>query len=753
MKPPHSRRPRALVILALWIITTGALILAVGLWRPLTARGELDGLVPAERRDVHTRSTTWLVVEVTDALGSLDGDDDPHAPSHRLLRAADRLHRALDGRWVPIAAPVQEVSVWLDRHLLFLVTPTEHARLAERLTPEAMKAAAQGIRARLTSPLFTASGEEPRRDPLGLRPLLASSIGRAADDGAQATAAGDLLSGDGRRLLIEVRGDDDPTTLTDRARAAIADPGVRVAAIGEALREANARAQVREGLRGPPITAAALVLMILALGTRGVRTALILTGAAIVAAIVASLWIGEVDLASVTLLPILLALAGEGVIDRRRISGVGRAAPLLLAAALAPLLLAPYPTWQAWALPWALAVILFFAIVHGVAPAALADAEPAGSPPRGPALRLRPRPWIAASIAALVVAVAVVVAPAATLVGPAAPPLRDPAAADEAAMRRDFFDPRAVVTVDRSGDDLADALVRSIDAAAILERPGAPARLVDAPGSLIVDDDELERRAEALAGLAVPARMRALEGAIADAGMRPSAFAEFLHGAAELDDRPSAARALAGPLRAWIDAHTRADGEAVVLRSRAFFADVDAIPPELADDGATGAALVDASERARLPRRLGIVAAVGLWIGALITWLTGRSLAVAVAAALTGGLAELGVIALLVALGLPLGPAMLPALLLIGALGVITGARAGRSIDGDEPLAIGPTILGALAWIAGGVALLAAPEPLWQAIGAVIAGGSALALGLGLVVAPGLTHLLARLLREAGGPR
>ncbi|MCA9662853.1 MAG: hypothetical protein KC486_31225, partial [Myxococcales bacterium] len=157
----------------MWLIAT-IVLLAVALRRdaPLVD-GALDSLVPVDERD--PSASIWLRLAAD--LPAIGDDPEAHevdeeAESDPLGDAAAKIHARLGERWSPIAPPAQETTAWLDANLLYLIPPERHAELGRRLDPEAVNAAAAGIRARLSSPLFAAAGDEPRRDPLGLRELL-----------------------------------------------------------------------------------------------------------------------------------------------------------------------------------------------------------------------------------------------------------------------------------------------------------------------------------------------------------------------------------------------------------------------------------------------------------------------------------------------------------------------------------------------------------------------------------------------------
>ncbi|MCB9700562.1 MAG: hypothetical protein H6711_01575 [Myxococcales bacterium] len=752
----------------MWLIATLTLVAALAR-RDAIVGDAIDGLVPTDHRP--TIDSTWVVLEIGERerdeggeiieIGEVaEGDAASEGPAarERLEAAAAAIHAALPGAWTPIAPPAQEAAAWLESHVLYLVPPTRHRELAARVTPAAIDGAIAGIRARLSSPLFAATGEEPRRDPLGLRALLGdAALGLTAAPGrAEATAAGDLIAADGRALLLELRGEGPASATVERARAAIDDRAIRMKAAGEPLRRERSAEAVTRGLPRAPVSAAALALLVLALGLRAAAPVLMIVAATASGLATLAALGGPIDLLTLPLLVALVGVAGEGLVQRQTIAASGWAAPAITALALFPLLLAPYPLWQRWALAWALAALALFVALRLIG-AALPGRLLAG---RGLALHLRPWPPLAIVLSAGFLGAGAFAAESLEIRGPAAIELGDRDLEEtRAAVRRDFFDPARIVSVSSRGDDLEDALGASIaDAAAIVEGLGGELRHLDAPGALVIDAAAIDARREALEALEIPARMIDLEAAIKGAGLRVSAFAEVLKGAADLDSTPSATAALGGPLRGWIASHALIDddgGDGVVLRSRAFIdgeLDGDALPR--GDGGRTqlrGPAVADDRDVQRLRGRLGLYAAAGLWIGALILWLATRDLALALAAAITAVASECGVLLLLLALDLPLGAPLLPALLLVGASGMIAGGRACRAIDRGAPLLAGAMLLSSLAQVAAGIALIATREPLWQAFGSALAGGAALAPGLGIFAAPGLYALLRRLTRERRG--
>jgi uncharacterized membrane protein YedE/YeeE len=98
-------------------------------------------------------------------------------------------------------------------------------------------------------------------------------------------------------------------------------------------------------------------------------------------------------------------------------------------------------------------------------------------------------------------------------------------------------------------------------------------------------------------------------------------------------------------------------------------------------------------------------------------------------------------LAVMVPVGVRLGPAMLPALLLVGAAAMIAGGRACGSVIRDERFHATGVLLSAMCQVVAGVALVASGEPLWNQVGLAVAMGAVLAAGAGLFVAPGMMRL------------
>ena len=176
----------------LWFVVMVALAAAL-LLRPAQEFNGNSGLVPAEH---HPPPGSHVRI-------SLESE----AAEEAWPQVVDLLGPALPGHW-PLAPPPAETRAWLDAHLLYRLAPADHARLAQRLEPAALRAVVAGLRARMASPLFAVSEEDPRRDPLGLRSLSEvepARLGLLAGDGPVATPSGDLVSADGRTLLLYLR--------------------------------------------------------------------------------------------------------------------------------------------------------------------------------------------------------------------------------------------------------------------------------------------------------------------------------------------------------------------------------------------------------------------------------------------------------------------------------------------------------------------------------------------------------------------
>jgi hypothetical protein len=720
---PPELRPLAWVLACAAFAALAVLRGAVG--QPLA-------LVPHEQQGP---GETYLVVRV--AQGAPEDALDP-----ALLAIADDPARCLLG------PPPAEARRWLDAHILSLLPREAHSQLAERLEPEAIRRAIAGAHARLASPFAGLVGDDLRRDPLALRALSEPAAGRlgflSADAGPTLNARGDLVAADGRRAVLCFRPGPSAQDLWARLQPRLAGHPVELALAGAAAREDAARSAVIAAPRLLTALAAALTLL-LALALRRVRPVLALllavTGpAALLAAAVAPLGLHDV--------PLLALAVGVAAAPARPDLAVAALSSL----ALAPLLLTPYPALQKWAALWALAVAAAALARAVVQPALLAWLGGQPEPPaaRGgeapPPLRLRwaiPAACACATVLALGAWSFRHVRPPMSLV----PALADAALADaEAELRGEFFAPDDVAVVASPGDDLPAALERAaLDLPGL--RPLLPAARLDAPGAYVVPAAELAGRQESLHKLDIRGRLELLRAAVAEHGMRPDAFAEFVRGVlADLDDPPTAESALDGPLGAWLRA---AHDPAGAVVTRVYLSPGSAAPPPLtAPDGRPlalrGPGAFARAEQARLSDRAGVSAAVGAWLAAFVVWLTTRRLALALALALAAIAAQCGLVLALDGLGRPFGAPLLPAFLLTGALAAVAGLRATRSRALGRP-AIDPGRLAhATGPLAAALALLTAPEPAWRELGLAVAVGVLVAHAVGGLAGPALHALLDR---------
>jgi hypothetical protein len=169
------------------------------------------------------------------------------------------------------------------------------------------------------------------------------------------------------------------------------------------------------------------------------------------------------------------------------------------------------------------------------------------------------------------------------------------------------------------------------------------------------------------------------------------------------------------------------------------------VPRLETDDGEVvelfGPAVAARRDRQGLHDWLGIYVASQLWLGALAVWLGTRSLPIALGCSCAALAAQTALLAVMVPVGVGLGPAVLPAFLLVGAAAMIAGGRACRSVTQDERFYATGVLLSALCQVVAGVALVGSGEPLWGQVGLVVAMGAVLAAGAGLFVAPGMMRL------------
>ncbi len=735
--------PRAIVVA--WLAITVVMLARVVGDPGVEISGDPEGLLPLDQRA--SVGAPLLLLTIDDgALGQAQGGMDI------LLDAASRVTEVLGPRRIPLGPPVAELTAWNDAHALYLLPVFAHEALAERLQDHAMTEAVDDLRARLSSPLFGLAEQQPRRDPLRLQAMSRAHAGRmttlgnAEDMPAELTAAGDLMALDGRALLMQLRTDAPPTPLANEVTAALEGLPVSAAVVGPGPRRVRGRQAIEQRTTRLLSVGFAGLILVLSLALRAIRPVLAIV-AALGSALVGLVALGPaLDPHTLPLLVLLMGFGCEGAMHLSRISARGWPAATVLGTALLPLWLSPYPVWQQAAIHWLVGVAVVVGLLRLVVPALLALLHFSPTPARR-GFNLRPPRLVAAllSMAALASGLwAVEQLPRIDLDRTPRPTTVD---APERRVREDFFDPRLVVQAASRGDTPAASLESSAeDARQLAALVPADATRVDSPGRLVLPAAELQSRQRSLLALDLDTRMDALHEQLQVRGFRPDAFGEFLRSAADLDTLPTAQAALDGPLGPWINGYLDADG--TTLLTRVHLRPDPASPiPRLEVQGGEPLALSGPAVAARRDRRgfadgLGIVVAAQLWLGALAVWLATRRLPMALGCACAALVAQTAVLGLMVPLGLGLGAASLPALLLIGAAAMIAGARACRSVAHQERFYATGVLLSGLCQAVAGLTLVASGDPLWRSVGLVVAVGSVVASGAGLFVAPGIMRIL-----------
>ncbi len=789
-------RPVSLAVLAIWAgLTIVALIgLITG---PTIWSGAREGLIPVEHRA--TRGQPLALVRVDhEALARAPSDAPEQTeldPTTILAEVGFAIEEALADERVPLAPPKTEITRWLDAHALYLLPLETHEGLAERLSDARMLAEVQGLEARLSSPLFSVSGEQPRRDPLGIHELTEAELGRLGHvaeipggDDPQVSPSGDLLAASGDRALIALRSDRPPAELLADLRGAVEGLPVDVALVDIGVDEAALAAELggREQDRGLgdglTVTIAGFAALILLLSLVMRRLVPVLT----LGLCLASVWVvlmfaltrleslgGGVELGSAALALVAIAFGCDAALRLQRIGVRGWASTLVTAAALVPLVFTPYPLWQRWAVIWPAAMLLTAAVMKVVLPSLL-ELSRGDFDWRRPGFRLAPMPVLAVGICVVLTAAGAWASQQLRY----RPGTRLPTAnAETTALERElvehFFDPTMIVTAESESDaqmdpgreeanELPSTAAKALDAAAadvalLTELVPSEARRVDSPGSFVLPRAELEARKQALTKLKLSERMEALDVLLVDQGLRAEAFAEFVRGAADIEDLPSAQAALDGPLGPWISGYIEQHGDAARLRSRVELRGRDGLPivPLTAERmaelprlrGPAMAAMIDQRE---FDDRVGVVVLVGLWLSAFLVWLGTGSFGIALAVALVAIASECGVLLGLSLLDQSLGPHLLPILAAVGAAAAVAGGRACRAVSLAQPLVARGLLLTGACQVVVGVVLLGSAQPLWREFGLALAIGCALACGLGLFATPGLAMLFDKLGR---GPR
>ncbi len=677
--------------------------------------GEGRGLVPAEHHPpVGTHVRLNLQAEADRRWEQIVDQLGPLLPEHR-----------------PLATPPTEASAWQATNQLYLHGAASTATLAARLEPTVLRDTVASLRARLASPLFAVGEEDPRRDPLGL----ADAVESATSAHPSATASGDLLSADGRTLLVYLRTQMPPMRLHAWVSAQLAarfDMGsgidVRVLPI-----TTNTLGGTRSTRSVVDLLCAGLaaLLLVLALGLRRVRAAIVIVMSIAVDVPLIVLLAGATDSLAAPLVMAALGVAASLAVPVAR--GTSAASALRGATALLPLLLLPYPVWQRWALAWLLGVLALAVVLRRVTPAMLrwiGARDPgvgAGSPGR---------PWPRA--AALVVCVTLLAGGSWSLRHVSGDIL---AVGQTDTLLGEFFTPARLAELRSVGSDAAEALTAAAeDAAALHELQPEALRWIDAPGMFVRGEAACAARFAELKPLDLTGRVEHLRALLTAQGLRADAFGEALRGL-DPEQQPTPEEALSGPLAAWFAAHLEQDEQQVAAISRVELQgdlDADVVWPA----GLHGPAVFEHREQRASGSRLGLAVAVGAWLAAFLTWLTARRLSTAITAGLIGVTTQAGGLVVAVLAGYTTLALLLPPLLLIGALAADGAARACQPAprDSRDGLALACVLAPALV-------LVASAEPAWRGFGLVLGFGAVLGFTLARA-APGLCALLRR--GEAG---
>ena len=759
----QTRRARALaplVVVLVWAAVAVGLGLRSAESGGLSIDGELEGLVPEAHRSPVGEPWLMLRADQDGETAAPLGSEPAEAARSNLLAAALAIAQAMPDERVSLAPPANAVTAWLDAHGLYLLPADRHAELADRLEDEKVSAAIQGLVARLSSPLFGASGEQARRDPLGLKPVLTRESGqlghvRVEDAGAASvTGSGDLLSADGKTLVIQLVTERRTEQVLADARAAIADLPVSATMVGPAVhREVVAQRTTAEWPRMLTTLGAALTF-VLALALRRIRPVLCLLACLASGVLLIELVTGAFDPLSLPLLVLIPGFSCGAALRLQRISTRGWASGVLIATALIPLWLSPYPEWERWSVQWLAAAGLMILLLRIVMPALLSVIR-ASVEWRKAGFILAPMPALGLLLLAGLTTLGAWAGNSLRYAGADALEISD-AEYDAASerLRQDFFDPRQTVEARTPGPSPAAALERTaIEAEALGGLVGPQAVRLDSPGSYVIPAPELEARMQSLSSFELPKRMQKLHDTLEAQGLRADAFTEFLHGAADIESIPTAQAALDDALGTWMSRYVveqpdAGEDERWVVRS------VLQLRPKTTPPVATtaqgdeipllGPAIAARHDSTLFRNRVGVYVACGLWLGAFIIWLGAGSLAIAISSAVAGLATQSAVLGLLALLRQPMGPHLLPVLLLVGVAGMIAAGRACQAVDLRRPLVAGGLLTTGICQIAAGITLLASTEALWRQMGLVIAVGSATAIGLGLFAAPGMCQLLRR---------
>lgn len=734
----HLARSWPKTVLAVWLAAIGLVLVVRG---SPGAQGEVEALLPVAHRSLVDEPLVLLEL----------GADGGSASSDALLTAATAIAERIPDERVPLAPPSGEAAAWFDAHALYLMPDEALAEIAARFSDAAMSDAISGLRARMSSPLFGATGDEPRRDPLGLHELVRDGAGRFTLDRARVTAAGDLIAEDGTAVLVQLRSPRPADTVLADVRAAIAGMPVEANLVGPAHLERAATTVVDE--RGHKLVLITLgaIAAVLAAALRRIRAtfAILACLGTTYAAVLAVL--GTETLWNLPIVVLAAGFACEGALHLQRISARGWPAATVMACALLPLLLSPYPAWQQAAWVWSLSVAAAILVLRVVLPAFHAVFGGAVSWD-GRGFASRARPVLAIVTAGLALALGAWGFAKVPYHGADRIALPEAATGGvQARLLERFFDPALVVRTESTGKDAAEALEHAaVDAKGLLALVPEHATRVDTPGSWVAQTSDLHLRKTALVELQLSARLIRLRETLEAQGFRADAFGEFLRSAGGDEGMPTADAMLHGSLGPWLRRYLE-EGDGLV-RVRAFLQLVSdpaaPLPKLVSGDGKPlpmlGPAAAARSDRDRFAENLGMYALCQLWLGAFVVWLGTRSFAIALSAALAT-LATLGAtLALVVIFELPFGPAMVPGWLLAGAAATVAAGRSCRAVDLQRPMFVTGLLVTSLCQIAAGLALVVSPVPMWRELGSIVIIGAAVASTIGIVAAPGLCRLLRR---------
>ncbi len=738
--PSRPRRPqvstptRTRALFVVWLVIAGACAWALSTGKVTISSG-VDDLLPVGQRAPIDDTLIMLTVASADANDEAAGID-------ALLGLSSRVNERLGDEHVPLVPPAGEAAAWFDRFALWLVPRAALGELRTRLSDEAIADAVENLRARMSSPLFGTTNEDPRRDPLRLGDLTQAFAGRygraGAFEGAEPTASGDLVSRDGTALLLRVRSDRDAAGVLADVRDVIGSAPIEAAWVGPTHHRVAAReVTLTRGSKAAWLVLAA-VTGGLAIVLRRAGAAL-LTAAAVGSALLAFLVVtGSADLWAIPMLALAFGAGCDAAVARAKAYDPGWTGALIGATTMVPLILLPYPGWQVWAWKWIIAAG-FTTVVVAITIRAAAETKPASN--AGAHLRRRPM------VAVVAIAGAIVAAwwadGALRYRGADRVPLGPGGdSAAEAKLVADFFDPSDVVHLETTDVDAVAALERAGDDARALSAwvPDHATR-IDSPGNLVIRVGELETRRAELAELALAERLHRLREALQSRGLRSDAFGEFLRSFDPRSGAPTAAEMLRGALGPWIRGYvTTGDGSASVRTDVYLRRDVSApLPQTLGAEGVAleprGPAAAARRDRSHFRDRLAIAVLGQAWIGAFILWIAARSLPIAAAGAAAALITQGATLAAIAWLQMPIGPMVLPALLAVGGAAATAAARACRT----GHAVTGRGLLGAaLCQVAAPAALLATDVPMWRDFGTVAMLGAAIGLGVGLFIAPTL---------------